>query len=405
MIREKWRQDDRDICAEIEENKVTSFGKSNQTMLSFRVYDGESAGIHHQMSEMEDGKGFALAEKNLEKKRPYPFAPESGKGSRDKTEKPLSDRELLDTARECLDWIVRKYPRYVFTGSFSQTKIATHWVNDAGMDLFNADCAVSVGMNFKHVDSRDIVDGNFSFSLRTFDRDVFCRMAEDYLEHFERTVELPEEVIIDMQYYGLLGILVNALSAEELALGTSLLTGKLGQQVFSKDFTLMDDVTDEECWFNPFWDGEGCVQEGGKLLLIDKGVAVTGYANKRIARKYGAPHTRSAAMDWGDIPGSGCKNLRITRSPRTIKELLGGRPCVIPVLTGGGGFNDKGDYVAPVHCSLLYDGEQVVGKLPPFIMRSSMFDMFGKDFIGVGADDPIYHDKQILFRVRVEKMV
>jgi len=63
----------------------------------------------------------------------------------------------------------------------------------------------------------------------------------------------------------------------------------------------------------------------------------------------------------------------------------------------GGGFADNGDYTMPVHTSLLFDGEKVLGKLPPFTMVSSMFDMFGKDFIGVGSDKPIYNDKQILF--------
>ena len=93
-------------------------------------------------------------------------------------------------------------------------------------------------------------------------------------------------------------------------------------------------------------------------------------------------------------------NLRIERSKKTVKELLDGKYCVIPVRSHGGGFADNGDFAMPVQCALLSDGEKILGKLPPFTMSSNLFDMFGKDFIGVGCDNPIYNDKQILFRVK-----
>ena len=85
---------------------------------------------------------------------------------------------------------------------------------------------------------------------------------------------------------------------------------------------------------------------------------------------------------------------------KTIKELLDGRYCVIPVMYSGGGFADNGDYTMPVQCAMLSDGEKILGKVPPFTIVSSMYDMFGKDFIGVGSDQPVFNDKSILFRVK-----
>jgi len=220
------------------------------------------------------------------------------------------------------------------------------------------------------------------------------------LGNFEKEAELPEEIIIDMQYYGLLGMISNSLNGENLALGTSLFTGKIGEKLFSEDFTLMHDVSDKECWFNCFWDGDGCVTENDKRTLIEKGVVVSGYADKKTAKKYGIVHTGNAYMELADIPGPGGLNLRIERSKKTIKELLNGRYCVIPVQMSGGGFADNGDYAMPVQKSLLCDGEKILGVLPPFTMTTNLYDMFGKDFIGVGSDNPIYNDKQILFRVK-----
>lgn len=384
-----------------EENKLLSFHRSSEKYNSFRVYQDKNVGIHYQVGEMSDEEGFALAEENLKvRPRPYPFELESGKRNRNKTEREMADKELMDIAKECMAYICETYPRFVFGANFEQKKITDCLTNEKGMEYVNTDCAVSVDISFKHVDSKDITDGYYTFSLRNFDKAVFTKMADDYLANYEKEVELPEEIIIDTQYYGFLDALNSNLDGESIALKTSLLSDKIGEKVFSEDFTLLHDVSDEECWFNRFWDGDGCVNENDKRIFIDKGVVVTGYADKKNADKYKIPHTGNAYTSMADIPGAGGLNLRIARSKKTVKELLNGRYCVIPVMYSGGGFADNGDYTMPVQCGLLSDGEKVLGKVPPFTMVSSMYDMFGKDFIGVGSDNPIFNDKQILFRVR-----
>lgn len=383
-----------------EESKLKSFHKSNSGKTSFRIYKGEQVGIHCQIGQIDEEEGFQKAEENLKlRPRPYAFELETGERSRDKTERELTDKELMDTAEECMEYLRTKYPQFIYGATFEQQKQCFYQTNEKGMNYSNADCCVSVYISFKHVDSKDIVDGYFNFSLRDFDKNVFFKMADDFLGAYETKAELPEEIIIDMQYYSLLGKLSESLNGENLALGTSLLSDKIGEKVFSEHFTLMHDVSDEECWFNRFWDGDGCVTENDKRVFVDKGVVLTGYADKKTAKKYNITHTGNAYTDLADIPGPGGVNFRIERSTKTIKELLDGKCCVIPLSMSGGGFADNGDYTMPVHASLLFDGEKVLGKLPPFTIVSSMFDMFGKDFIGVGSDKPIYNDKQILFKV------
>ena len=43
-------------------------------------------------------------------------------------------------------------------------------------------------------------------------------------------------------------------------------------------------------------------------------------------------------------------------------------------------------------------------RLPEFVLVSNMFDMFGKDFIGVGSDNPVFNDKSILARMDLGKI-
>ena len=113
--------------------------------------------------------------------------------------------------------------------------------------------------------------------------------------------------------------------------------------------------------------------------------------------------TGSANFGMTDVPGNGYVNLRIKRSDKTVKELLDGRLTVVPIVAAGGGFNDKGEFVTPVQTAMLCDGERFIGRLPEFAIKSNMFDMFGKGFIGVGSDDPVFNDKQILVKMDYSK--
>ena len=386
-----------------QENKIISFSKNNSTRTSFRVYKDGEAGIHYQVGQMEDSAGYAKAEENLYLHRPYPYSLESGKRKRNKIERDYSDKDLLSIAKEGLAHICESYPQFSLSGSFSMENSCVIQTNDAGMDYENRDCHIQVSVEYKHKDSTNLCDGFFSIGQRDFSFEKLYEMADNYLGAFEKKVELPEDAILQIQYYDMVGSVSAHLDAELLSLGTSLLAGKMGQQVFSEDFTLTDDVSDEYCWHTPFWDGDGCVKENDRRVFIENGVPLLGYSDKRIAEKYNVPHTGNAWRSFSDVPGNGNAAMQIKRSKKTIKELLDGRLTVVLDNYSGGGFNEKGDYVMPVHHAFLCDGEKFLGSLPPFTLSSNMFDMFGKDFIGVGSDQPVFNDKSVLFKVTVSQ--
>ncbi len=384
---------------QIEETRIKSFNKDSRIYSSFRVYDGESAGIQYIQGGISEAEGFRMAEANLSLKRPYKFALETGSRHRDMTEHQYSDKELMDIARQSLEYLKTHFPDYIFRGAFSTRKSTTSVSNTLGLDYSDTDCTLRMFFSFKHKDSRDINDGWFQLGQRTFDFGKFTDMADNYLTNFTNMVGLPEELIIQDQYYEYISKLDECLNAENIALGTSLLSGRVGEKVFADSFTLAHDVSDRECWCTPFFDSEGVVQHGDRRVYIENGVILSGYADKHTADKYGVPETGSAHFNLTDVPRNGYANLRIDRSEKTVKQLLDGRLSVVPIEASGGGFNDKGEYVTPVQTAMLCDGERFIGRLPEFAIKGSMFDMFGKNFIGVGSDDPVFCDKQILMKM------
>ena len=381
------------------EGMLSSFSKESNFQASYKVYQDGFAGIYYHVGKVDDEEGFRKAQENLVRERPYPFALETGKRSRDKREKILSDQELRATAENCVKYLNDTYPKFRCEVTFMGTEYDRRTENDLGMDYEVKDYAVGVSAIYKHEASKNISDGGFAFNMRDFDEAQFRSIADDFLGQYETMLEIPEEILLDVTYYGFTGFFSRHLDGEELARGTSLLTGKVGEKLFADDFTLAHVVSDEEAWFNPFWDGDGCVFENDELVLIENGVVKTGYADKKTAKKYNVKHTGPAYQDFTDVPGPGGLTLKIKRSGKTVKELLDGRVCVVPVDYTSSGFNEKGEYTMVIQNSMLFDGEKVLGRLPEFKISTNIFDLFGKDFIGVSSDQPIYYDKQLLVRV------
>ena len=157
-------------------------------------------------------------------------------------------------------------------------------------------------------------------------------------------------------------------------------------------------------WMNVFWDAEGTVQKNDKLTYIKNGKILRGYADKRIAKKYKVKCTGSASQDWNDIPKNGWVNMKIKTLKKTPKEILNGRLAIVPLLYSGGGFKENGEYAMPVQSSYLTDGEKILGRLPPFTMKSNMFDIFGKDFIGVSKYMALWNAEMMLVKMEAGKL-
>ena len=266
----------------VEESKIVSFNKYDKTVRSFRVYEDGFVGIHYQQGEMSDKEGYEKAQKNLELKRPYPFELIGGAKEIDKTEKILSDADLMKKARRELAWLNRTYPDFTYNGNVFSQKCMQAQENSAGMNYVSTDGYNGIGFSFKHKDSKDISDGYFSINMRTYSSTKFRRMADNYLANYTKIVELPEDLIIMMPDWEFSGQLIGELNAEKLALGTSLLTGKGGQKVFADGLTVCHNVAKKNLWMDTFWDAEGFVPKSGQVCYIRNGKILRGYADRRI---------------------------------------------------------------------------------------------------------------------------
>ncbi len=434
MKKEKYTMSSVNSEVKIEENEIVSFNKFDKTVRSFRVHKDGFVGVYMHQGKISDKEGFEMAEKNLEAKRPYPFELSGGVRSMDKVEKLLSDSELMLKARNELAFLKKNFPDFTFSGNVFSEEYSEVHKNSAGMNFSMHDGHNGINIFYKHKDSKDLDDGYFSVNMRKWSSAKFRKIAANYLSNFGNFLEMPEDCIIMLPEWNLNGKLNEALNAEGIALGTSLLAGKIGQKVFSDKLSVCHDVSKKNIWMTTFWDAEGAVPKGDKLAYIKDGVVLRGYADKRVAKKYGVECTGSAWANYSDIPQNGKVHLKIKPLKLTPKEILEGlsaeelsaeglsteelsakepsakghahhsKLAVLPVNYSGGGFNAVGEYVMPVQRAFLTDGEKILGEVPPFTMRSNLFDMFGKDFIGVSRYTSIWNCSMMLVHMQAGKL-
>ena len=117
-MKEKYTYNGINSSVIIEENKIISFDKVNDITYSFRVGKDGYLGVHYQEGKMTDEEGYARAEENLELKRPYPCKLEKRERKRDKTERVLTEKELLNMKEDVLNHIHTKYHDISKNGNF-----------------------------------------------------------------------------------------------------------------------------------------------------------------------------------------------------------------------------------------------------------------------------------------------
>ncbi len=119
----------------------------------------------------------------------------------------------------------------------------------------------------------------------------------------------------------LLGIVGSTLSGEAVLKGRSLFADRMGEQVATDAFTLIDDATDPRAFSASSTDAEGLATR--RVPLIADGVLQSFLYDSYNARRAGVSSTGSAVRGgYAGTPGVGALALRLTPGKRTQPEMI-----------------------------------------------------------------------------------
>ena len=389
---------------------IASVREKDIVKTGFRVFDKGCVGTAGAIGPCDEGELRLRARSALKKGIQYGFPPSAARREyMNRSEKIIDDGSLVREFDAFLEELRSRQPGFIFSNKINLTRFDVSMKNDSGLDLAYEDTGLTVSLVFKETTSANIMDGFVAYESRRYDREVLLDYVDGICRAFQKKVRIPEGIrhpVIFSTQQGLpLGKFAEDLDGNRFGSKTSLLADRLGQSVFSEAFTLYQTRNPEDT-MAPFFDAEGVVNDDYRFTLIDHGVVAAPFTDKRAASKYGLQLTGSAVAEYDGVPTLGTPEFRISESGQTVAELLEGREAIFVVVAAGGDFTPDGTFGTPVQLAFLFDGKQFLGRLPEFNLSSSMFDMFGKDFVGVG-NDPYFalsDDRCLIMKMDVTRL-
>lgn len=383
----------KETAAKIQNTRVNAVRIKDIVKKGVRVYDNGNIGISGAIGEVADDVLIANAIDNLSTGISYPYPLTSNrKDHRNINENPISAEELLAYAESILQTLREEYSDFSFSESVMAKEIIQQMRNTEGLDLEYRDAYYELGFVLKEKKSANLFDGFLMCLGRKLDLEKFWSFNRPFLEAYRTQAELPEGEVLPVIRFGsheLMGFLTKSLNGERYATGSSIFSGKIGEQLFDEKVTLEQNrnpVSEPRAFF----DMEGVVMEDDRHSFIEAGKLVSVFTDKKNAAQYDLPHTGSAAGAYDDKPTLGYVPLQFKTDSQDIKAALKGQSAIFVVVSSGGDFTPDGSFAAPVQTSFLFDGEKLVGKLPEFTMRSHLNRMLGEDYIGTFDNDLFY---------------
>lgn len=285
--------------------------------------------------------------------------------------------------------------RFIISNHFKFKKNHIRLRSDLGTDLSLSRSVWSCELFFKHAASTGIMDGSLAWSGRGVPPvDLLVEEIKTIFEAFEKPAALPASsdgrVLVmfprpEEVFFEKLGEELTGRNHHEK---TALLSGKLGQHVFSDRVTLVDHSTPAKgSRYMPF-DLEGTLRKDPAFRLVDRGVLVNLAYDLQSASEFGVLPTGNGFRSTESNAHTGFSTLLLEPGDQTIARLTSEGPAVMPYLTSGGEFLDDGSYSTPVQLGFLVEKGKIVGRLPQFVLSTSLTDALGSGFVAVSSDTP-----------------
>lgn len=387
MVKELYQIKTKELTLNITNGEIDSVRKKNLTKSGCRVYDNGCIGIEGVLGEPTQ-ETWEKAERALALNIPYLYEPTKNLVKSRTLGAFVDEKEFISKAELLLKTLKTEFPEFVFSNKIEAGEETTILKNDAGLDLCDTQCYVSVGIIVKEESSPNVFDSVIEWIGREFDYDKILETARNLLRAHLNPVELPKEKIpVLFGSYTVSSILGDYLHAQKLKKGASLLSGKEGTKVFSDKLTLS--VSRGEESYVPFFDAEGTIVPNERFALIENGVLLRGVADKLCAEEFGMELSSSAYGGYDDVPMLAVHPFTLDlKAAGTVKEILDGKDAILICMASGGDITPAGDYATPVQTAYLCRDGKLVGRVPEFNARGNIFDMLGKNYLGTSSDKP-----------------
>ncbi|KAF1080050.1 MAG: hypothetical protein GQF41_3726 [Candidatus Rifleibacterium amylolyticum] len=406
-MREKIVQQVKQTSLSIVQNSISAIRRKNIQKTGCRVIKNNKIGVAGGLGKVKDEELFARAENALEYGVEYPVEISSNRQLQDRlNELSLDDSQICAAVEHVLDELKRRHPDFAVSNKVNYSNASLRLTNDAGLSLSHSDSYISWSFALKSSSSTGIMDTFFGIVDRKLEPEKVIEATSAIINAYNNKIELPAgELPVIIHQSALTRLFQRDLNGKIVGNKASLLQQKFGQKVFADNFSV-EIANDPVETFSPRFDSEGAICEDSLRWLIKDGVILRPYTDKRTALRYGFDHTACGEGGYDSVPSlAGC-NMEIQHSGKTLPDLLPEGHGILIAIASGGDFTPDGKFATPVQVSYLTDGVKLLGRLPELTIKGSLFDFFGRDFIGVSSDK-LYlsgNERMLVTRLAAQKL-
>lgn len=390
MEKEFIRETNQSVTLNVTAGKIDSFREIEKTTGTVRVYENGMIGVAGCLGEPEEAALTEKAKQALRFGIPYPWKPDAPLTLEDLQEEeimPIS--ELIPRMQAFLDRLGALCPKFAFSNKIKLEYNRREYRNSAGRSLRSAGRVMNVDLLAQNRGSGNLFDTFFSWSGKRFDEEALLAAFREQYEAFYRPVDLePGRYPVVAEANALIGSYAQHFVGDLYAAGASLLSGKLGEKVFSEKLSLRDDRNPATAFGGCFFDAEGCTAPDFRPTLIEKGVLTGLLTTKKSADQFGLPNLGTAEAPYDGVPGLNVNRLWLDPTAKDLKELVPGKAIYV-VVASGGDVTPDGHLATPVQMAYLLEDGKLVGRLPELNVGGSFFDLFGKDYLGAVHNVPM----------------
>lgn len=330
---------------------------------------------------------------NLSSNISYPYELESNKKDhRNYKETSYSESELMKLTESIINSLNKEFDDFIFSESVKSVETDYTFKNTEGLDLRYQDEHFELGLIVKAKSSPNLFDTFIAWHGRNLDLDRLLAFIKQQLLAERNIVELPTEEKVPVFFLSpdsLGQFLIGQLNGETYGNKASLFENKIGEKLFDEKVSIVQN-NDPKTSYSKFFDAEGVTKENDTVKIIENGVLKRVFTDKKNAKKFSLEHTGSASGGYDDIPNLGFTHLEPSVDSKDIYKTLNGKKAILAMVAAGGEFNADGNYATPVQASYLFDGKNIIGKLPEFSMSNDIYSMLGNDYIGTFISKYLY---------------
>ena len=173
----------------------------------------------------------------------------------------------------------------------------------------------------------------------------------------------------------IVGHLSSAINGASIARGTGFLKDRMGQQIFSKGISIIDDPHRMRGLSSKPFDGEGLASRPRKM--IDDGILTGWFLDLRASRQLNLTPTGNGSRGLGGPPGPSSSNLHMTAGSRTPEEMITSvkQGLLITELIGNSVNMVTGDYSRGASGYWIENGE-LAYPVSEITIAGNLVDMF-----------------------------